>query len=92
MGTAGARGERDARGIHRHPRQRALGDASGSPAARRPDHRRSVHTEGQVRHDAALRPSADRSCRLQAEDLRAGGSSDGAVARRPQEARRHRPG
>ena len=77
--------ERDARPVHRHPRQRAVGHAARSPAARRPHDRRPVHAEGQVLDDAALRPSDGRHGHLQAEDLRARRPADAALARRPEE-------
>ena len=85
-----AQGE-NARPVHRHSRERPLGDAARPAPARRPDHRRSVHAEGQVRHDPALRPSGGRPGDLQAEDLGAGRSAEGAVARRAEEDGHHRP-
>ena len=69
LGAAGARAGRDARAVHRHSRERPLGDAARPADARHPDDRRPVHAQGQVLHDPALRPSRGRSGDVPAEGL-----------------------
>ncbi len=66
--------------------QQLQSDAGGrSAAVRHPHAERTVHAEGSVLHDAALRPSRSRSGRVPPESRRARQHAVDAVARRDQE-------
>ena len=81
VGAAGPGAGRDARAVHR-PARNLPGPGRRPPSARHPQDRRSVHAEGSVLHDPALRPSGGRSGGVPAEGLRAGRQAAVALARR----------
>ena len=76
------------RAVHRPPREHA-GASRRSPAARRPDDRRSTHAARFVLHHAALRPPGRRPRRVPAEGVRPGEQAAGALARRSEEDEEH---
>ena len=78
-----AQGE-TARAVHRPPREHA-GASRRSPAARRPDDRKSTHAARFVLHHTALRAPGRGPYGVSAEGVRPGEQAAGALARRSEE-------